>query len=286
MFGQPQFSRLKQYFINSGATFFRENIFPVLPAREVAQAVFKKDNGRPSHSVNTLLGLLIIQELHDYTDQQTVDALQSHLDVQHALWIDEPKDEEVSISRRTYWHFKNEVRDLGLQDLIFNSTVMALIDKYNVNTSCTRMDSTHVLSNMKNLTRSGLFYRTISGFLKKLQTASPEAFGAIDEEIISLYIRDESGYDFFGQTPPSQKKRLLEKMARHLLALVRMFESDPAVSAMKSYGLLARLLSEQCDITWTSEEKPVEEAAPKEPKNVSSDSLQNPSDPDAGYSGH
>ena len=109
---------------------------------------------------------------------------------------------------------------------------------------------------MKSLTRSGLFFRTIGGFLDKLKKKNKQAFSTIDEEIPALYLKDKSGYDFFGQNPPSKKKKLLEKMAGHLLALVRKFESEPLISAMPSFGLLQRLLSEQCDITWTSGDNP------------------------------
>jgi len=48
---------------------------------------------------------------------------------------------------------------------------------------------------------------------------------------------------------------------------------------MSTYKLLKRVLSEQCTIAENT-------AVPKAPKEISSDSLQNPSDPDATYSGH
>ena len=51
---------------------------------------------------------------------------------------------------------------------------------------------------------------------------------------------------------------------------------------MYSYKLLERVLSEQCNLT-DDKENPVEL---KTPKDIVSDSLQNPSDPDASYSGH
>ena len=56
-----------------------------------------------------------------------------------------------------------------------------------------------------------------------------------------------------------------------------------AVASMKTYSLLSRVFSEQCDVVM---EKGGETVAAKPPKEISSGSLQNPSDPDAGYSGH
>ena len=51
---------------------------------------------------------------------------------------------------------------------------------------------------------------------------------------------------------------------------------------MYSYQLLERVLKEHCNLT-DDKDSPVEM---KEPKAIASDSLQNPSDPDATYSGH
>jgi hypothetical protein len=52
-----------------------------------------------------------------------------------------------------------------------------------------------------------------------------------------------------------------------------------------TFSVLLRILEEQCLVTKTPEENPVEVAV-KPAKEVSSESLQNPSDPDAPYDGH
>jgi hypothetical protein len=54
---------------------------------------------------------------------------------------------------------------------------------------------------------------------------------------------------------------------------------------MSTFSVLLRVLEEQCLVTKTPEGNPVEIAV-KPAKEVSSDSLQNPSDPDATYDGH
>ena len=51
---------------------------------------------------------------------------------------------------------------------------------------------------------------------------------------------------------------------------------------MYTYKLLERVLKEHCNLT-DDKDNPVEL---KKPKEIASDSLQNPSDPDATYSGH
>jgi hypothetical protein len=54
---------------------------------------------------------------------------------------------------------------------------------------------------------------------------------------------------------------------------------------MQSYQLLARLLSEQCQVSW-DEVSQTKTLQVKKPKEIHGDSLQNPSDPDATYDGH
>ncbi len=62
------------------------------------------------------------------------------------------------------------------------------------------------------------------------------------------------------------------------------FKGDPAVSAMHSYKLMQRVFSDQCHVETDDAGGPQETI--KKPAEIPSDSLQNPSDPDATCSGH
>src|SRR3972149_3450673 len=81
----------------------------------------------------------------------------------------------------------------------------------------------------------------------------------------------------------SESDRTLSQVTEDLFVLFRRFEKVEAVASMKTYSLLARVFSEQCNVVT---EKGRETVAVKPPKEISSGSLQNPSDPEAGYSGH
>lgn len=54
---------------------------------------------------------------------------------------------------------------------------------------------------------------------------------------------------------------------------------------MHSYKLMTRVVQEQCTVTEASDDT-VAEILLKPPREIPSDSLQNPSDPDATYDGH
>src|SRR3954452_4872855 len=65
---------------------FREHLLNHLPVRELA-AHFSRELGRPTKDLHAVVGALILQQLHDTTDAETVEAValnlawQDHLDV-------------------------------------------------------------------------------------------------------------------------------------------------------------------------------------------------------------
>ena len=59
------------------------------------------------------------------------------------------------------------------------------------------------------------------------------------------------------------------------------FSADDSVTSLETFALLERLFHEQC-----YQPKDSDKALPRPADEISSDSLQNPSDPDATYDGH
>jgi hypothetical protein len=104
-----------------------------------------------------LLVLWLSRNPKNLTDEETVQALMGDLFVRYALNIDDPlTDDNAYLTRQAYWSFKNKIRVNNLDGLIFDSITMGLAKLHDVDTSHVKMDSTHVHSNMKNLTRGGL----------------------------------------------------------------------------------------------------------------------------------
>jgi hypothetical protein len=82
---------------------------------------------------------------------------------------------------------------------------------------------------------------------------------------------------------PTEAQKTLKDVSKDLYELVEQFKSVSEVTDMHSYKLMVRILKEQCDLAQSDANEPV---TVKQPKDIPSDSLQNPSDPDATYSGH
>jgi hypothetical protein len=89
----------------------------------------------------------------------------------------------------------------------------------------------------------------------------------------------------FSLVKPSEAERTLASISQDVFGIVQHFTGHRQVQAMYSYSLLTRVFQEQCRVKETADGELVEIEV-KPPKEVPSDSLQNPSDPDAGYSGH
>jgi hypothetical protein len=82
---------------------------------------------------------------------------------------------------------------------------------------------------------------------------------------------------------PSEAQKTLTMVSNDLFDLTQRFKDHPQIVDMSSYKLLERILKEQCNLTESNGETKVEVKTPKE---IPSSSLQNPSDPNASYSGH
>ena len=65
--GPKRLSELK----NSWAEIFRSEILPELPVESLRKYYHEK-NGRPSKEMYSMLGLMILQQMHDLTDEKAV----------------------------------------------------------------------------------------------------------------------------------------------------------------------------------------------------------------------
>ena len=267
----------------SWAHLFREEILPSLPVEKLL-VHFSEFHGRPTKELHAMLGLMILQQMHDLTDDEAVMEFAFGYQWHYALNITGGSDEEAYISPRTLWSMRNIITEHNLSIALFESATDRLAKVFDVDTSRQRIDSVHIRSNMRNLGRIGLFVATIKKFLTNLKRHHKDLFDALDQELIDRYMT-KRGESAFSMVKPSESSRTLETLANDLFFLVDRFSEHSDVPDMTSYQLLVRLLKEQCvveDGGETGEAK----VSVKANKDVPSDSLQNPSDPDAGYSGH
>ena len=273
----------RQLMEHSWAGLFREEILNKLPVWELAKH-YDRSNGRPTKELYTALGIQILQHMNELTDEETIEQLAFNTKWHYALDIAEESDEAKYISLKTLWNIRQVIIEHGIDTLMFNQTTDTLAGAFSVDTSKQRLDSVHIRSNMKRLGRIGIFVRSIHNFLVNLKRQHVELFDTLPQELVDKYLTKKS-LSCFSMVKPSESERTLKTVSADLFDLTQRFSDHPEVMSMSTFNVLLRILEEQCLVTKTTEGNPIEVAI-KPAKEVSSESLQNPSDPDATYDGH
>jgi hypothetical protein len=271
---------LRRRLESSWAYLFQQEVLPILFRNEDHYAMLYGTTGRPNFSVARVLGLCLLQEWNDLSDQEALDAYSFDIRWRYAL---DASEEEDYLSRRSLVEFRRRLAaqdpDMKLVRQIFDTVRDSAIRALGLSSSNQRLDSTHIISNIRVRGRLSLFSNTLSLFLKSL---NEDQFSRVPEPIQTWHGREPEGWFGLG---PSEQKVKLEELAQFLRALIVIFEKDETLTKTEPYHLLARLLSEQCEVTQESkvQVKTKSEGA----------ALQSPYDPDAscghkgpGYSLH
>jgi len=267
----------------SWAGLFRKYLLEELPVDKVAKH-FHSSMGRPTKELYTAIGTLVLQQLHDLSDSEVVSTLAFDTRWHYALDITKESDEDKTMAERTLREYRKIVIDEKLDGYLFGTSTDKLINAFEVDVSRQRMDSSHICSNMHCLGRISLFVNTIKKFLMNLKRRHRDIFDTeISKEIASRYLKKEEN-GCFAQVKPSKAKKTLKMVSEDLLLLIERFKSHQEVSRLNSFHLLKRVLADQCTVSNQEEEDQKVKVKPS--KEVASDSLQNPSDPDATYDGH
>jgi len=260
---------------------FRTQILEELPVGQVSPS-FCSDLGRPSKELYALLGALLLQQAMDLTDEQAVTQFCFDIQWHYALNITQESDSAKYMCTKTLWSARRLVIENNLDALLFARTSQKLAALFGVDTDKQRLDSVHIFSNMRRLSRIGIFSRVIQKFLRNLKRHHPELLEATCESLRERYLTDKA-LSAFAMVKPTVAEKTLGQVSADLLALIEQFKEPSAVCEMHSYKLMQRVLADHCEIGDTDDGTRLKL---KPASEVPSDSLQNPSDPDASYDGH
>jgi hypothetical protein len=264
---------------SSWAHLFREEILHKLPV-ETLFPLYDEMRGRPTKELYAMLGIVLLQQMEDLTDEEAVQQFSFNIMWHYALNVTDPSDFSCYVSPRTLWSMRDRVGRLGLDRALFENVSEALKKLFSLDPSKQRLDSVHIFSNMAHLGRIRLFVKTIRKFLVNLKRHHEGLY----RELGKITERYEEKNDGQFAVKPSESARTLQQVGNDCFSLVERFKERDAVVSMSSYQLLVRLFGEQCVLEKTDGAAP--QVVVKPNKQVPSDSLQNPSDPDAGYCGH
>ena len=263
---------------SSWAHLFRTEVLPILFKNEDQYAILYGKTGRPNFSVARMLGLCLLQEFNNLSDQQALDTFSFDIRWRHALDISDDGD---YLSRRSLVEFRRRLAaedpEMNLVRNVFDDIRDTAIKKLDLSISDQRVDSTHVISNIRTRGRLALFSNTITYFLKSL---NEDQFSRVPKGIQQWYTTESEGWFGLG---PSEQKLKLQDLAEYLYELIMIFEYDNEIISTEPYQLLNRLFNEQCELknNFTSNEESSKIHVKKKP--AGGETLQSPYDPDASY---
>jgi hypothetical protein len=264
---------------SSWAHLFKLEVLPILFKNEDRYAMLYGKTGRPNFSVARLLGLCLLQELNNLSDQEALDTFSFDIRWRYALDV---SDEEDYLSRRSLVEFRRRLAaqdpEMKLVRNVFDHIRDSAIKKLGLSASNQRLDSTHIISNIRIRGRLALFSNTLTLFLKSLDESH---FSRIPKAIQQWHSSESEGW--FGLGPAEQKVKL-EELAQYLYELIVIFGKDNEVRNSELYQLLHRLFSEQCEFT-NGHFSDEQSSKIQVKKKSEGETLQSPYDPDASY-GH
>jgi hypothetical protein len=291
---------------------FREVILELLPVEQLGRH-FDRWRGRPSTELYAMAGLVLIKEFQQWTVAEAVEAVLFRSDVQYALNL----QPGFSISQRTVERFLALFESDGaLAQAVMTHVTDTLAGILKLKVSQQRIDSTHVFSDMAAFGRTRLMGVAIKRFLHQVKRHTPAEFAALPEELRQRYAASDKQLFAEASTKADSRAKTRQQVADDLHAIIQAFADHPQHQQRRSYLALLTIFQQQCalvpkkvgvsaaqpeltpvacdaDGEPAGHGEPADQplAAPREmqvelQKKTGGNVLQNPSDPDATYSGH
>ena len=252
---------------------FSKHIFPMINEERFAVLFSNNQASRPNTPVNVIIGMFILKEIYNHTDDDLLEEVLFDIRYQNALhttsFAEQPvSDRTLSRFRERLYIYEQETGiDLMKQEM--ESLADAFVQMMKISGQTKRMDSLMVASSCKKMSRLELVYRCVSRMVKAVQ-ATGEA-EMLDKHLQKYLDADDENETLY-RTSASEAGSKLEAALTDAMRLLAL--PAEAYGELSEYRQLRRMVAEQTETTeqgWKLREK------------ISPHSLQNPSDEDATY---
>jgi len=183
---------------------FRQHALPLID-EEHFRDLYCADNGRPNKPVRTVVGVLVLKEMFDLTDEEALGSVAYDLRWQVALNL---TPEDAHCCQKTLHNFRAKLLGNDKARQLFAGMTDKMLQKLGLSVARQRLDSTHIVSNIARLTRLGLFCETIRVFLRELQKGAPRKFQRVPEPLRCRYLKAD------GADSPYHDAKSLETQRR------------------------------------------------------------------------
>jgi len=249
---------------------FATRIFPLIDESKF-EVLYCSDNGRPNTPVNVVVGSLLLKEMVGLDDEELVEAVLFDMRFQHALHL--TSCDEIPYSDRTPSRFRERLykHELETGEDLLKEEVERLGEEFvkllKIHSNVRRMDSLMVSSSCKNMGRLELIYTCVSNLVKAvIQLGEAEM---LPVRLLS-YAEDSNKNSVCYRLKNDEVLTRLEEVTADAFLVYDL--CGEGFSEFSEYQLLSRMLNDQ---TKDGQLKPNKEISPQ--------SLQNPSDEDATF---
>ncbi len=250
---------------------FRERILPtLLMLRPKLESVYCEGNGRPATDPVMLAGVTLLQFMEKVPDRAAAEHVVFHLGWKYALDLELT---DCGFHPTVLVYFRDRLEEKGAERVIFDCVLELLVELGLVKKrGKQRLDSTHILGYVKEMSRLECAVETVRLALKDLEQAMgrgkrPEFWG----RLWALYVQSEVDWRL-GKAERDSRYRQCGQDMKELVEWIDRNHSK--FSELEAVKLLRRVFFEQFEVV----EGKLEVTAKRPPR-----SIQNPHDPDAHY---
>ncbi len=253
---------------------FYTQVFCRIPETLFTELYSEEADGRPNAPINTMVGAMILQHLKNWTFEELLDRIAFDLKVRAALGLWNLAEEPFC--RATLFNFQRRVRDHMVRSgqdkfqAVFDRLSEEDLERFGLQTTIQRSDSTQIGSNIRQYTRIELLVEVVLRMWRVLS----EAHQAEYAERFSVFVGAKTAGQFLYRLRKSEIESTLEQLAQLYAWMEGTLEAE--YGDREIYGIVRRVFAEQ----FTRVEEKIAVRAASE---ISSDSLQSPDDPDATY---
>lgn len=260
---------------NSWAEQFSRDIFPLINEERFSVLYSENPASRPNNPVNVTLGLLMLKEIFTQSDEESLDSLMFDVRYQYALHTS--SFEEQPISKNSLSNFRtavyryNEEHGVDLIQEEVESHAKEFAKLLNIEGRTIRMDSLMISSSCRKLSRLEIIYSCVSRMIEEITKSEVLALPDKFKPYLEEGHRNDTIYR-------CKDKDIQTKLNTVTADAVELFYLciETCLEASQDFQILSRMLGEQTrHANGKLELKPATEISPQ--------SLQNPTDPDATF---
>jgi len=236
--------------------------------------LFEDKMGAPNIPIRQLIGINILKEGFGISDEQMFDQVQFHILVRKALGINQMDDPGPSIE--VYYLFRRRIvayeleTGIDLYKQCFESITKSQVMKFKVEGKSIRMDSKLIGSNIAWYSRFQIVHETTLMACEHLSIKQLHCLKKEDRKTHLTLMNEPAQQLVYTETTESIEKRLTD-LGYLMYGLLNHFPNS-----LPYFDLLKRVFNEQFIV----DKKNVK---PRDKKDISAKSVQNPHDPDATF---